>query len=271
MTSATTVSKRRQPGHRRHRHDDQRHQAGGQRRHRQQRLHELQVGEARETTCPVRSASWRGPSSRCTEANSWRRRSCWTESASRPPRYRRRNAVPNTSEATTTMPATSSGRRAVDRPPRRPRPPGQQRDQRPPGTARAPKTSSAPTATRGAAGRHRRGGGSSLGVGGGHASTLSAGSDGPRGGGIRRRAADQRGHRQRPLGPAAQLGEPARPVTSRCTSSSGRTTSRRNWLVIPSLLPHSRTNTGARPAGSRALAAVEPVGQLHQEEVACDG
>ena len=36
---------RRQPGHRGHRHDDQRHQAGGQRRHRQQRLHQLQVGD----------------------------------------------------------------------------------------------------------------------------------------------------------------------------------------------------------------------------------
>jgi hypothetical protein len=41
---------------------------------------------ARETTWPVRRLSCLGPSRRCTEANTARRRSCWTSSASRPPR-----------------------------------------------------------------------------------------------------------------------------------------------------------------------------------------
>ena len=39
---------------------------------------------ARETTCPVRSASCLGPSRRETEPNTRRRRSCWTPSESRP-------------------------------------------------------------------------------------------------------------------------------------------------------------------------------------------
>ena len=41
---------------------------------------------AREATCPVRSGSCRTPSMRWTARNTWRRRSCWTSSAIRPPR-----------------------------------------------------------------------------------------------------------------------------------------------------------------------------------------
>jgi hypothetical protein len=44
----------------------------------------------RPTSCPVRISSCRAPSSRDSESNSSVRRSCWTSSDTRPPRYRRR-------------------------------------------------------------------------------------------------------------------------------------------------------------------------------------
>ncbi len=69
---------------------------------------------ARDTTCPVRSASWRCPSSRCTAPKTSRRRSCCTLRASRPARYRRRKAAPNPISASPTSAATRNVSRAVE-------------------------------------------------------------------------------------------------------------------------------------------------------------
>lgn len=66
---------------------------------------------ARETTWPVRRASCLPPSRRDTALNTRWRRSCWTSSASLPPKYRRRNAVANATSCnvtrTTAMPGSA--------------------------------------------------------------------------------------------------------------------------------------------------------------------